>query len=641
MNKQTISGIMLTLLLIGMLMLAFKIEPVAAEPRTMIVGVAKYYDNRKCVVTFTLDDYWGNTSHVEWDWVQANFTAKGIYYSIGAVVVGLGQDSDPEEWDDFQEHIDAGYAEVACHSWDHPRIPYSDYEKQINQSKWRMIRNLTFPWFQSYGSNEYVYAWIEPYAQTDSSQRAMCGDTYYLCDRDVSTDTGFANWDSTNGLYNRVGYKGNLDGSSLSTLNSNFDSCYTNGQIYHAYGHPNYWDTQAEKNKISDHLDHIKDNSSVWYVPFGLLYLYHWVDTQNIVNITSTGSGLNKVFKLSVDATDHLNYGVSYPITYVFDIPSNWISGYVYYRYLETDPWTLMGNKSSGEFFNGIDTSRFDFANNKAYISIGFSNVSHNIYLQLRQSNSPPTIDSRYPLTNPTIQEGESQEFNITKSDLDGDPLTVTWWLNQSDTGETSDSYTYTANYESAGTYNVTVTVSDGLSQTSHQWTLTVTNVERGIAITNLISSKNIVGQGYSTSINITIINQGELTETFNLTAYANTTEIETREITLTSGNSTTVTFTWNTTGVTKGNYAISANATIVPGETDLTDNTYINGEVYIGIPGDLDAGGDVDPDDLDIFVGAYGTSPLSNPNCDIDSDGDVDPYDFHIFSRNYGKTDP
>ncbi len=45
-----------------------------------------------------------------------------------------------------------------------------------------------------------------------------------------------------------------------------------------------------------------------------------------------------------------------------------------------------MDNKSSEDFFNGIDASRFDFTNHRAYVSVEFSNISHNIYLQLRHS---------------------------------------------------------------------------------------------------------------------------------------------------------------------------------------------------------------------------------------------------------------
>jgi len=258
-------------------------------------------------------------------------------------------------------------------------------------------------------------------------------------------------------------------------------------------------------------------------------------------------------------------------------------------------------------------------------------------------SNSSPTIDSHYPLINPTIQEGESQEFNITKSDLDGDPLTVTWWLNQSDTEETSDSYTCTTNYESAGTYNITVVVSDSLSQTSHHWMLTVTNVERDIAIINVTLSKNIVGEGYTTTINITITNQGELHETFNVTAYANTTIIDTlTDITLPSGNSTTITFQWNTTGYTKGNYTITVYVHPVPGEADTTDNTYVDGWVFVTLPGDVDGDRDVDIFDIVRIAGAYGSKkgdPKYDPNYDIDGDGDVDIFDIVIACGHYGES--
>jgi len=85
-------------------------------------------------------------------------------------------------------------------------------------------------------------------------------------------------------------------------------------------------------------------------------------------------------------------------------------------------------------------------------------------------------------------------------------------------------------------------------------------------------------------------------------------TPIETKTVTnLPPGEETTITFTWNTTGVALGDYIISAYAWPVPGETDTTGNTYINGEVYVGIPDDVDGDGDVDPDDFAIFAGNYG----------------------------------
>jgi parallel beta-helix repeat protein len=102
------------------------------------------------------------------------------------------------------------------------------------------------------------------------------------------------------------------------------------------------------------------------------------------------------------------------------------------------------------------------------------------------------------------------------------------------------------------------------------------------ISIQDVMSSKTVVGQGYNCSTSIAVFNHGNFTETFNVTFYANTTSIATQTITLTSGNSTTITFTWNTTGFAKGKYTISAYAWPVPGETDTEDNTLPDGYVVV-----------------------------------------------------------
>ena len=165
------------------------------------------------------------------------------------------------------------------------------------------------------------------------------------------------------------------------------------------------------------------------------------------------------------------------------------------------------------------------------------------------------------------------------------------------------------------------------------------------IAVTNVVPSKTVVGQGYSLNINVTATNQGDYTETFDVTVYANTTIIETKEVTLTNGVSTTLTFfIWNTTGLAKGNYTISAYAWPVPGETDLDDNTLTDGIVTVTIPGDVDADFDVDLYDavnLLVRYGAKAGQPQYDPNCDIDGDGDIDLYDAVILLAHYGQKYP
>jgi parallel beta-helix repeat protein len=167
------------------------------------------------------------------------------------------------------------------------------------------------------------------------------------------------------------------------------------------------------------------------------------------------------------------------------------------------------------------------------------------------------------------------------------------------------------------------------------------------ITTANVTPLKTVVGQGFSTQINVTVTNKGDFTETFNVTVYANTTEIETREIALSNGTSTTLTFAWNTTNFGKGNYTITAHASAVPGETNTVDNTITSGWVFVSIPGDVNADRKVDLKDVFAVGKAFGTTRQGPnppgrvyvPNCDINDDGKIDLKDYYTTCKNYGKS--
>jgi hypothetical protein len=153
------------------------------------------------------------------------------------------------------------------------------------------------------------------------------------------------------------------------------------------------------------------------------------------------------------------------------------------------------------------------------------------------------------------------------------------------------------------------------------------------VAVINVTTSKTIVGQGYNVYINVTAANLGTYPETFNVTAYANTTAIGTQTVTLDLAKmppqiNTTITFTWNTKGFAYGDYTIRGYAWPVTNDVNLTNNSFnATVPVRVTIPGDVDGNYTVNISDVIMIARIFGLRqgmPNFNPNCDIDGDGKI-----------------
>ena len=238
-----------------------------------------------------------------------------------------------------------------------------------------------------------------------------------------------------------------------------------------------------------------------------------------------------------------------------------------------------------------------------------------------------------------SLDINQSQLFTSNVSD-GTPPYTYQWYQNGAPvSGATDPTWNFTAT--SAGSYTVYVEVNDSAGMEAKSDPATVTVNIHDIALTSVTSSKTVVGQGYSLDTNVTAADLGSYPETFNVTVYANTTTIASQNVTLSSGNSTIITFSWNTTGVAYGNYTISAYATPVPGQTNTTNNNCTGGLVAVSIPGDLNGDFKVNLADLVILTQAYGSNPDSanwNPNADITDSGTVGLSDLAVLAANYGK---
>lgn len=105
----------------------------------------------------------------------------------------------------------------------------------------------------------------------------------------------------------------------------------------------------------------------------------------------------------------------------------------------------------------------------------------------------------------------------------------------------------------------------------------------RDVAIKNIATPSDFIYIGSITSFDVTVKNDGETAESFNVVLYYESNVIDTFYISdLGSGTERTITFQWNLNNVQEGNYTISAYAIPVQGESDTEDNTLIYGKVKV-----------------------------------------------------------
>jgi len=181
------------------------------------------------------------------------------------------------------------------------------------------------------------------------------------------------------------------------------------------------------------------------------------------------------------------------------------------------------------------------------------------------------------------------------------------------------------------------------------------------IAITDVTPQASTVTRGETLAIDVTALNQGTENETFEVQCYANSILAGTQIISLTPGQSDTLTIQWNTTGVTRKSYVISATAGAVPGEVNLDDNSLTDGSVQVEILGDVCGVYDgvlmpipdgavriIDFMEVSLNIFTYDPNqypdlppwdPVWGPVCDVDKNGAIDIDDLIMVGLHIGET--
>jgi PKD repeat protein len=239
---------------------------------------------------------------------------------------------------------------------------------------------------------------------------------------------------------------------------------------------------------------------------------------------------------------------------------------------------------------------------------------------------------------------GEEAEFDASGSLANGGTIAEYLW-NFGDGNITSTvDPLVTHGFGSTGSYNVTLTITDseGLSDSTWQIINVIPALTHDVAVTNVTASPSQAYQGWLVQINVTVANLGEAAEDFNVTVYYDGNMIASQSVHLEPNATSMLSFVWDTTSVPYcHNYTISAYATPVPYETELANNTYIDGGVKIRILGDINGDGTVNILDsiaASLVFGSTLSDPQWNSLCDLNNDGRVNILDVIIISNNFGK---
>ena len=103
----------------------------------------------------------------------------------------------------------------------------------------------------------------------------------------------------------------------------------------------------------------------------------------NLSSILSIENDSENETTITVSSQSHIDYGLSYPITYEFSLPLNSSDLYAYRKSRMNEEWTQIEQKTNNDFFNGIEAVRYDYDNSVAYVSLAFSNVSDSIIVKI------------------------------------------------------------------------------------------------------------------------------------------------------------------------------------------------------------------------------------------------------------------
>ena len=353
---------------------------------------------------------------------------------------------------------------------------------------------------------------------------------------------------------------------------------------------------------------------------------------------TSSTSTVHAGLYASISPTSLSTY-VGNPVTFA----STTHSGMLPYSY----QWFLDGAPVSG-----ATSPSWIFAPTAASNYTVHLNVTDAVGTTFKSSEASVTVANPVVLSIlPVVSQIDLGQSVAFSSSVSGGypPYSYQWCLNSAPvSGATSPSWAFTPT--APGNYTVCLNVTDAAQTTFKSTEVSVTVHLHDIAVATVATDQDWIYAGRKAYINATIINLGDYPENANITLYYNISAnqlIGTSTVSLNAGENKTITFAWNTQGVTVCRYySVTATAEIQsdanPANNQLTGATLIK----VRIAFDINNDDKVDMRDIGTAALAFGArvgETRWNPTADVTGpelkpDGIVNMRDIAAIARTFGS---
>jgi hypothetical protein len=147
--------------------------------------------------------------------------------------------------------------------------------------------------------------------------------------------------------------------------------------------------------------------------------------------------------------------------------------------YMWTVDGVLQGSSTSSSFTYRTDyNSAGDHLVMVTAVDTGSLSAVQEWTVHVKDADRPPLLTGWEPKDDPTLMETQEQLFSVIASDEDGQELSVAWTLDGT-TVSAGSSYVFKTDHGSAGVRTLTATVTDGELTASHEWKVTVLDLNR------------------------------------------------------------------------------------------------------------------------------------------------------------------